>query len=148
MNKEKIRIKRKELQGKYSFLKSEGMQNDAMCWGFQCGDGWLPMLEELFDKTDKIAKPYKDFRISTVKEKFGGLRVYCFASTDEIENLIDEYEAKSYKVCERCGRKGKLTHVFGWYVTLCFRHLIARCWRMGRFRGLKQIKSWFKKMED
>lgn len=154
MNKEKSRIQRQELQGKYSFLRAEGIQNDAMCWGFQCDDGWFPMLEELFEKIDKIAKPYKGFRINTVKEKFGGLRVYCFGSTDEIEDLIEEYAQKSYTICEVCGRKGRLRNIFHWYITLCIYHLIKRIitrrqvlsyihWEVRSLFG--KLKEWFKK---
>jgi len=57
-------------------------------------------------------------RASQVKEKFGGLRFYMTTSTDEMDNLISEAEALSYKTCEDCGQPGK-PNDDGWISTLC-----------------------------
>lgn len=53
-----------------------------------------------------------------VKEKFGGLRFYMNYYVEEIEELINEAEEKSYKTCERCGAPGK-SREGGWIITLC-----------------------------
>ena len=56
---------------------------------------------------------------SQVKEKFALLRFYMTSSTDEMQDLIDEYENKSASVCEDCGSlQGKLRNG-GWLRTLC-----------------------------
>lgn len=65
----------------------------------------------------------ESFRIShpralQVKTKYGGLRFYMTHGTDEIFELIDEAEDKSYEICELCGEKGKPRDI-GWIWTLC-----------------------------
>ena len=56
-----------------------------------------------------------------VKEKFGALRFYINAGSDEIFKKIHSYENQSYETCETCGEKGELRLV-GWYKTLCNKH--------------------------
>jgi hypothetical protein len=46
------------------------------------------------------------------------LRFYMTSNTDEIDDLIDKAEEKSYKTCEECGCPGKLRNG-GWMTTLC-----------------------------
>ena len=55
---------------------------------------------------------------SQVKEKFGLLRFYMTSATDEMYDLIREYENKSAHICEGCGAPGKLRGDT-WYVTQC-----------------------------
>jgi len=58
-----------------------------------------------------------------VKEKFGTLSVYSNYGNDEIFALIGEYEDKSAKICELCGKPGEtLNSNEGkgyWLKTLC-----------------------------
>jgi hypothetical protein len=56
---------------------------------------------------------------STVKEKFGGLRVYMNMSTDEMEKLISEAENLSMVTCELCGSPGELQTVRHWMMVRC-----------------------------
>jgi hypothetical protein len=56
-----------------------------------------------------------------VKEKFGGLRFYVQAATDEHYNYITFAESMSYKTCEVCGAPGK-RYTDGWHQTLCDVH--------------------------
>lgn len=48
----------------------------AMCWGFECGDGWYPRLRELSEKLTLHLKKRSDlvFEVTQVKSKFGILR--------------------------------------------------------------------------
>jgi len=57
-----------------------------------------------------------------VKEKFGGLRFYINAGSDEIHERIIQAEKESYKVCEKCGEDGEIRTDIGWYSTLCDTH--------------------------
>ena len=158
------------------------MDQTAMCWGFQCGDGWEPLIRRLSEKLEptiavlplqcywcsgpasahatgnlfkralwtlvyfvKVAffwleyktvrrnkwphyagcrkrEPVGACRATTVKEKFGGLRVYLTSSTDEMEAAIDEAEAESFKTCEECGAPGVLRSDGGWLMTACDSH--------------------------
>lgn len=83
----------------------------CMCWGFEVGDGWEPMIRELSAKLEAmiLALPEAEreqYAAEQVKEKFGGLRFYLTSGTDEMYAAIDEADAKSYKTCESCGEPG------------------------------------------
>lgn len=111
-----------KLQGKYKFLQTRGIQNDAMCFGFECGNGWLSTLEWLFAEIDKIDKP-KDFHVDQVKQKFGGLRVYHSGadkdSYDKIDSLITQAEEKCKNTCEDCSTIEDLIWTKGYILRLC-----------------------------
>lgn len=91
-----------------------------MCFGFECGEGWYPLIEELAEKIDEIVERDKldSFCVVQVKEKFGTLSVYCRSATDEINLLISDAERKSATICEECGAPGKL-QTKGWFSTRC-----------------------------
>lgn len=81
------------------------------------GPGWKKLILELIDKIEKIDPTIE---VHQIKEKFGGLRFYVGGTLHEgIFELIQEYEDKSYKVCEECGEKGKLREELPWMKTLC-----------------------------
>lgn len=87
-------------------------------FGFECGDGWFKIINNLIKKIDKL-DVNNEVRIFQIKEKFGGLRVYVEGGlTDEMYDLIEKAETKSYKTCENCGKPGK-PNKFGWISTLC-----------------------------
>ncbi len=92
-------------------------------FGIECGKGWYDLLDKLCTKIekelDKDESLKKDFLVTQIKEKFGGLRFYVGSATDKIFKIIDKYENKSYKVCENCGKKGKNRSLRGWTVTIC-----------------------------
>jgi hypothetical protein len=96
------------------------MRYTCMAWGFSHGDGWYNLIDEL---SAKLA-PFGVIA-AQVKEKFGGLRFYIDypdnLSKDQIEqirNIKDEYESKSYETCEACGEPGE-RRSGGWIRTLC-----------------------------
>lgn len=116
---EEVDKKRKEFQ---EFLKEVQLKSayreNYIIRDLGVGDGWLDLLKELIQKL--IAAGW-DKSVADVKEKFGGLRFYVGHATDDIFDLIDEYEDKSYYVCEVCGEEGELRKG-GWLRTLCHEH--------------------------
>lgn len=83
-------------------------------------EGWKPLIRELWThKPDGI-------RVNTVKEKFGGLRVYFDADVgvdyNKFEDAVDEVEEKSQFVCEECGKPGTIEPMNMWYKCLCEEH--------------------------
>lgn len=66
---------------------------------------------------DKYEASYP--RASQVKEKFAGLRFYMSSSTEEMQNIIQEYEAKSYRICDRCGQPGTTYRLGYWLHASC-----------------------------
>lgn len=97
----------------------------AMCWGFECGDGWFDLIYQLSkDLTELISKEEdSDLYVAVqVKEKYGSLAFYMLVGTDKVYDLIDAAERKSLTICELCGKLGELSSNHGWYKTLCEEH--------------------------
>ena len=73
-------------------------------WGIRCDDGWTDLidkcLQELYDY--KVAHMEK-LKVQCIKEKFGGLRVYCNAYNDEIGAIEGKYCELASHTCEVCG---------------------------------------------
>jgi len=123
----------------------------AMCWGFQCDDGWYDLIDSLCDwiswHVENSPHRYPDIQFSTVKEKFGGLRIYfdsiemteeewkretggeliggykqylkcCKSGFNEIRGVVSFTESQSYKICEHCGAPGKKRKGY-WIHTYC-----------------------------
>lgn len=80
------------------------------------GPGWTPLLNSLV--TDLFDLGW-DGCLDQVKEKYGGLRFYIGGSTDEIFDRIDKAETDSLKICETCGKPGKLWTGWWWLITHC-----------------------------
>ena len=107
------------------------MRNTAMCWGFECGNGWYSLLKEASDKLEVLIHAEMEKNVSLegstymkavqVKEKFGTLRFYMNSGTDTMYKIIEKAEAKSAKTCEVCGKPGKLRGT-GWLYTSCRKH--------------------------
>lgn len=100
----------------------EDKRTTAMCWGFECGDGWFELLMDLCKNIQKYCDEIGSQVVAVqVKEKFGGLRFYVDRGDDHIYNLISEAELRSERTCEVCGIPGE---VYGgsWLKTLCVTH--------------------------
>ena len=110
----------------------------CMAFGFECGDGWFSIVDELCaqimnhvhnvnrnlahrqkkgDDLDKRPLPVPE--AVQAKEKFGTLRFYVTAFDDYMYGAIDMAEGLSAKTCEVCGHPGKLMSDKGWMSTLC-----------------------------
>lgn len=114
---------KKELQEKlynkypqFFIQKDYDMSETCMCWGINCNEGWFNLLDELIGK---IVKAEPKTEAVQIKEKYGILKVYVTKGSQKVENLIDKYEEKSSKVCEDCGKSGKLHDIEGWLYTVC-----------------------------
>ena len=102
------------------------MDKTAMCWGFECGDGWFDILWEASSKLEPLIKkwveenPDEEYHpcASQIKEKYGTLRFYMNFATEEMYEITEKAETESETACEECGSIGK-TEGPGWYRTLC-----------------------------
>jgi hypothetical protein len=83
--------------------------------GIECGDGWKSLLD---DMTDELKKKNHLVKFSQVKEKWGRLTVYCYSYFEDTDEIICKYEEKSEKICEVCGKRGKL-YDDGWMKVRC-----------------------------
>lgn len=146
----------KTLCEKYSELfrdRNGDPAKTAMCWGFECGDGWYSLIDSICEHLmadvnrleDRIkAEFYKEedknkFReqliearknipvVVQIKEKFGGLRFYVDGATKEQFDYIQFAENFSYRICEDCGTTHDvMTYRCGWMKTLCEQHAAER----------------------
>ena len=89
-------------------------------------DGWVNLVDELCSKlTPLLVESYANYplneednmigiTVDQIKEKFGGLRFYCSFLTEDSDlwgkanSIIDEYEEKSYDVCQISGKQKNL----------------------------------------
>jgi hypothetical protein len=108
------------------------MTETAMCWGFDCGDGWFQILNQLCNNiqhhlnwknedSEVVAQVVAD----QVKEKFGTLRFYYTGGDDYISGLVSMAESMSGVTCEECGAPGE-SGGSGWITTLCETHRAER----------------------
>lgn len=122
--------------------RNKPMTETAMCWGFDCDDGWFNILDKLCDNiqhyidwrirqrevllksnqhTLKIPDEVKQVVADQVKEKFGTLSFYYSGGDDYIRGLVSMAESMSGVTCEECGKPGKRNGK-GWIRTLCDEH--------------------------
>ncbi len=99
--------------------------------------GWAGIFVELLDMLDIVMEEIAEGRPGvhvvgwTTKSKFGSLRVSfglagVSGPTDGVWPLlrapVDDAEARSARICERCGAPGRSRDVDDWLVTLCDAH--------------------------
>lgn len=115
--------------------------------GWEIGVGWIGLVDRYFDVVDHVVPEHVGFKVVQIKEKFGGLRLYCQpvlpqmktkqADDDvivshqprklerwelELQMAKTLAEQRSYFVCERCGQPGRLRVRDGYYFTACDEH--------------------------
>ena len=115
------------------FVNRHGdMRTTAMCWGFECGDGWYRIIDALcasmqnyYDSNHewqlKHGTPLEQPVASQVKEKFGTLRFYYDGGNDYTEGMTQLAETLSGTTCEVCGNPGELRGGT-WLKTRCDAH--------------------------
>jgi hypothetical protein len=104
------------------------MTETCMCWGFECGDGWYNILDQLcnniqhyLDWKNRKEEIVPQVVAEQVKEKFGTLRFYYRGGDDYIEGMVRMADSMSGVLCEECGATGK-QRSSGWIRTLCDEH--------------------------
>ncbi len=108
--------------------RNKPMTETAMCWGFEHGDGWFNIINQLcaniqhhIDWKTKQGHTISQVVAEQVKEKFGTLRFYYHGGDDYISGLVSMAEAMSGVTCEECGAPGQ-TGGQGWISTRCETH--------------------------
>ena len=121
----------KQLCEKYPkiFVNRNGdMKETCMYWGLSVGDGWYDLIDTLceniqsyIDNNSSETRVIPQIVADQVKEKFGTLRFYTSGGDRLIDGMIWFAESMSSRICESCGKPGKLRNS-GWLVTLCDEH--------------------------
>ena len=127
--------------------RNRSMMETTMYWGFECGDGWFDILDQLMGNIQhhidwkerqrevairfnskaasgemrEVPKEISQVTVDQVKEKFGTLRFYYTGGDDYIDGLVSMAESMSGVTCETCGNPGKSTGG-GWIKTVCEAH--------------------------
>jgi len=119
--------------------RNSPMQETCMCWGFECGNGWFNILDQLMgniqhhiDWKQEQKEKYNrgegctQVTLDQVKEKFGTLRFYYTGGDDEISGMVRMAESMSGVTCEGCGApaetnwpKSENGGIGGWVRTIC-----------------------------
>lgn len=139
---EKISDRDQKLKEKYpKILKQLGGPPNETCmsWmhgGIAIGDGWIPLLEKIFDfcQFNHDKNGYPQLVAEQIKEKFGTLRFYYHfeengsenaylaekfnRNSDYLEGAIDFATTLTSEICEYCGKPSKV-HGKHWRTTEC-----------------------------
>lgn len=98
-------------------------------FGIECGVGWADIIHAFLATAEEVTGGGDaTLHLLQIKEKMGGLRIYYrMADTPQTSWMgIDEAyylaEARSFHVCEQCGRRGLLTYNGMLYATRCAEH--------------------------
>lgn len=89
-------------------------------FGVECMKGWKDLIVPLVQKCKD-----EGVVITQIKEKFGTLRFYTSACSDELFDMICEAEEKSAHICEICGKPGKVRGEY-WLETRCDEHAMDK----------------------
>ena len=108
--------------------RDKDMTETCMCWGFECGDGWFQILNQLMGNIqhhinwqNREKEVVRQVTLDQVKEKFGTLRFYYSGGDDTIRGMVRMAESMSGITCEECGKPGTQTGG-GWIKTVCVEH--------------------------
>jgi hypothetical protein len=108
--------------------RNKSVMETCMCWGFEHGDGWYPIIDSLcaniqnhIDWQNRQEEKVPQVVATQVKEKFGTLRFYYNGGDDVIDGMVRMAESWSAVACEECGAPGTQNSQ-GWIKTLCETH--------------------------
>lgn len=93
----------------------------AMCWLFECGDGWYNIINILCKQLQWDIDNNREPQIEAIhiKEKYGILSFYVSPSSDRQSGMINLTETFSKHICEECGSDEDVSQTQGWIVTRC-----------------------------
>lgn len=99
------------------------LRDGAASYGFDVPPGWNDLVTSLALLLELHAQRHNpDLIIAQVKSKFGTLRFYVDGADDTAQQLIDDAEARSATICERCGAEGAKPRGRNWITTSCDTH--------------------------
>lgn len=87
--------------------------------GFDLPEGWVDLVYRCHCE---LLEEAPDYKLTQVKEKFGGLRFYYEGAPKDsnARDIVSFYERMSYRVCDKCGTtKDVSTGGGGWVRSLC-----------------------------
>jgi hypothetical protein len=120
------------LVSKYSKIfrnRFASIKTSCMSFGFEHGDGWFWIIDELCDSIQTYIDNNNKYRTldqqisqviaNQVKEKFGYLNFYYDGGDDVIHGMVSFAESLSQRVCEECGTMENVGKTSGWIKIIC-----------------------------
>jgi hypothetical protein len=124
--------------------RNKPMTETCMCWGFECGNGWFNILNQLcqniqhhLDWKNRDGQVVPQVTVDQVKEKFGTLRFYYTGGDDYISGLVSMAESMSGVTCESCGNIAESGSNGGWVRTIC-----TPCDEQREVRQAKELEEY------
>jgi hypothetical protein len=108
----------KELKDKYP----EIFNPKPYCIGYELEEQWVSIIDKMCKNMMKYYKANPEIPIQRcvqMKEKFGTLRFYLEAYTDELGKIIRKAEIATTKICQFCGSKNNVKPTQPWVRYLC-----------------------------
>ncbi|MDK4723104.1 hypothetical protein PH552_27500 [Rhizobium sp. CNPSo 3968] len=116
------------------------------------GIGWLPLISEF---VTAALRHDPSLAVFEVKEKFGGMRIWCDTEVIEARLAMGKAQIKSELTCEACGEEGFVRRPppgrWAWWKCLCDEHASEdqRSWPRspsGRMGGMMQVRGgdWYR----
>lgn len=102
---------------------------------FECHEGWIEILDAYFEVVDRAMPQDAVYEVRQIKEKLGSLRIYdsSYGETlSSVKAVTDAHalaEARSFYVCEYCGKRGVWSSRRGYLTTVCEDHAIRDGYR-------------------
>lgn len=97
-------------------------QETAMCWLFDCSDGWYWLIDQLCDCIQNYIDSNKkvcQVEATQVKEKYGTLSFYTYGGDELTDGMIWMAEHMSASICETCGSTEDVSQTKEWIMTRC-----------------------------
>ncbi|NKJ72668.1 hypothetical protein GFL38_10370 [Rhizobium leguminosarum bv. viciae] len=102
---------------------------------FMCREGWLGILDAYFEVVDREMPQDAVYEVRQIKEKLGALRIYDSSYGERLSSVkavTDAHalaEARSFYVCEYCGKRGVWSNRRGYLTTVCDDHAVRDGYR-------------------
>jgi hypothetical protein len=109
------------------FIRPSTPKENLMFFGFECGDGWFDLIDQLCKHIQSYIDNNPHLNIVQpqaiqVKEKYGTLRFYAGGGNEFIRGMISQTEWLSGITCEICGSHERIQKTQGYIRTLCGIH--------------------------
>ncbi len=110
-----------DLEKKYSHLMNPFNGSSALELRDALHMGWFPIVSHFLEILSKMNRygEGEGAKISHMKDKWGCLSVQLYPSTDATHAAREKVEILSMTTCAKCGGKGSVQEVRGWYTVAC-----------------------------
>ena len=88
---------------KYKFLRKK-----ELAGGFECGDGWYQIIDDMCKELRASSMLRDDFVITKVFDKYGDMYVHSRNGNNATRSIIEDAIELSMEICDACGQNKDL----------------------------------------